>query len=264
MLGSPVFGIAILLFGVGLAAVLTWGAMRTFQTATQIADLPPSEIGSLSPGMHKVRGKAVALGELLSAPLSETPCVYYEFRGSQTIGGGFSFQIGDFGTTNRAGFVMLNDIRSVAWAIEDQTGRVRVDPKECEATLTRHLCEKSWHADEIPVRIRRILEQTRFYPHNARKGSFEGTEACLTVGTEVVVIGHVVETEGGLGFATVSSPLLITDGSESALAGKHRRWAVVQLAIAAVFLVAFGYLGVWQSQPAPAQQPPGPGKAPNR
>ena len=255
-----VVGVGLLLLGVGLSGILIWGAVRTLQTASRIENTPISDIGRIEPGLRKVRGKVVPLGPLVLSPVAGTPCVYFEMTGVYTILArrkfGFYQNPADFRDT----MIPIRDSKTSAWAIGDDAATIRVEPTDCELTLGLPCHKKKWNSHEIPDHILDVSD--RFVPDVLRddKAVVDCSEKCIVPGTELMVVGDVVQTASGPAFASVAHPLLITDDSDPIASSKHRRWALLQLGIAALFFFVFGYIGTSNLKPKADAPQPAPGK----
>lgn len=52
----------------------------------EVRDTPTEKIRNLNLGYKEIKGKAVALEKILESPLSNAPCIYYEFKFEKLLG----------------------------------------------------------------------------------------------------------------------------------------------------------------------------------
>jgi len=88
----------------------------------QIENTPTSKIRSVAMGMVEVKGEAVRKYALLS-PMSHTPCVFYRLTKYQRRGRDYQWRITSVSSSN-----------NVPFYIEDETGRVEVNPAGCRVS----------------------------------------------------------------------------------------------------------------------------------
>ena len=88
----------------------------------QIENTPTSKIRSVAMGMVEIKGEAVRKYALLS-PMSHTPCVFYRLTKYQRRGRDYQWRITSVSSSN-----------NVPFYIEDETGRVEVNPAGCRVS----------------------------------------------------------------------------------------------------------------------------------
>lgn len=105
-----------------IAIVTFWYAFYFLRMKRQIENTPTSKIRSVAMGMVEVKGEAVRKYALLS-PMSHTPCVFYRLTKYQRRGRDYQWRITSVSSSN-----------NVPFYIEDETGRVEVNPAGCRVS----------------------------------------------------------------------------------------------------------------------------------
>lgn len=115
---------------------VSWTALRK---ARSIEDTPTSKITSAAQGYVELIGSAKADQELLSAPLTNTPCLWYRFQVEryETSGKRSSWRVIRSGTSERSFF------------LDDDSGICHIHPEGADVSpLTKAI----WHGNsEIPL-----------------------------------------------------------------------------------------------------------------
>lgn len=112
---------------VGLAvAIAAWGlwwGFRGLKRARLVEDTPTSLIRSAAQGYCELWGYAELMpGEPIRAPLTGTPCVWWEFKVEEKVKHG----------KNRQWRLVEHDVSGALFALDDPTGRCLVDPDGAE------------------------------------------------------------------------------------------------------------------------------------
>lgn len=102
----------------GLAGLLFWGGFYFVRLKRQVENTPTSKVRSVAMGMVEVKGKAIRRYALIS-PMSHVPCVFYRLTRYHR----------EENQPWTATSVSSSD--NVPFIIEDETGRVEVDPAGC-------------------------------------------------------------------------------------------------------------------------------------
>ncbi len=105
-----------------IAIVTFWSAFYFLRMKRQIENTPTSKIRSVAMGMVEIKGEAVRKYALLS-PMSHTPCVFYRLTKYQRRGRDYQWRITSVSSSN-----------NVPFYIEDETGRVEVNPAGCRVS----------------------------------------------------------------------------------------------------------------------------------
>jgi hypothetical protein len=121
----------VLLAGVGVAAGVGF-FLRGFglwRRKRLIENTPRSKVRSLALGRVELHGKALA-GAELEAPVSGLPCVYFAFRIEEERGSG---------KNRRWHLLLAGDSAEQPFFLEDETGRIRVDPAGADVEVPDHV-----------------------------------------------------------------------------------------------------------------------------
>ncbi len=102
-----------------IAIIAFWYAFYFLRMKRQIEDTPTSKIRSVAMGMVEVKGEAVRKYALLS-PMSHTPCVFYRLTKYRRREKDHQWRVTSVSSSN-----------NVPFYIEDETGRVEVNPAGC-------------------------------------------------------------------------------------------------------------------------------------
>jgi hypothetical protein len=158
---------------------------RTWRQLRLIADTPTSKARSLALGRVELHGRAQGKGELL-APLTGASCVYYRFLVEQEVRSG-----------RRRRWRTVAAGSSEAWPfyLEDETGRVLVDPTGARVEL-----ERDFSATDPPLEGPLAVFaaehgiETRGFLGLGRRTRF--AEWRLAPGEEIYVLGVAQERAG--------------------------------------------------------------------
>ncbi len=114
-----------LLAGLGAGLFFFFKGFRTWRHMRLIQDTPTSRIRSMALGRVELYGQAVEKAEL-TAPLTGAACVYYRYQIEEEVQG-----------NKHRSWRTVDSGSSSAWPfyLEDDTGRVAVDPREATLEL---------------------------------------------------------------------------------------------------------------------------------
>ncbi len=101
-----------------LAGLMFWGGFYFVRLKRQVENTPTSKVRSVAMGMVEVKGKALRQYALIS-PMSHVPCVYYrltKYRREEN---------------KQWTATSTSSSDSVPFYLEDETGRVEIDPTGC-------------------------------------------------------------------------------------------------------------------------------------
>ncbi len=250
------FAVISVLCGIVLAGV-GWYSHRRAAWLTR----PLSRIGKLRPGPRKVRGKIAACEDVLYSPLTNQKCVYYrlrvyeegkKWRSTNALSGGlltpqafngifffFSFEdsFASFqdSANERAVYsrhIVLNEVGSVPFCIEDDTGSVEVDVRGATVSpKTRTGRTTSMHAPLLALShlIERLSQEHGIEVVDER-GQFKTlhfVEEVLLIGADATVLGSVESRKGrALCFHADNEKLLVAEGNLAKQGQAARNWAI--------------------------------------
>lgn len=103
------------------AGLFFWYGFYFLRMKRQIENTPTSRVRSVAMGMVEVKGKALRQYALIS-PMSHTPCVYYRLTKYRRV------------NNNQWKVSSVSSSDSVPFLLEDDTGRVEVDPAGCRVS----------------------------------------------------------------------------------------------------------------------------------
>jgi hypothetical protein len=119
---SPVFPIALLVFGVLLFVVGFW----KYREYRILADTPRFPVRSVPMGLVHVTGTSTG-GQPLTSPLTQVPCYYYQVKVEKRVKRG-----------NKEEWEAMHTERAeTPFYLEDDTGKVLVNPQKAEYDLPR-------------------------------------------------------------------------------------------------------------------------------
>jgi len=145
-------GIIFFFIGIGL---LIYGAQR-FLLYQKIKNTPTSKVRSAAVGLVELFGKARCATDL-SSPVTGAKCIYYRIIGQY-------YKPGKNGGWKN----IYNDASSVKFFLEDETGKMLIDPKDGEIdipsdlVLEGHLTDKGFlgmHQNKLDARVLAFLEK---------------------------------------------------------------------------------------------------------
>ncbi len=222
-LGQAALGlVTALLFGLGtlVGFLLWWGSRQELRTMKRTATVPVAALRGMSPGTFvELQGIARCAAPLTSC-YTGTRCVYDEAETKKV----------ERGSRTRYAVTEFSEKQSVPFELEDETGRVRVDPAGTEFRGTVLLSE------EEPLDS---LADHLLYSKKVR------TETALPVDQPVYVLG-VLREDGSIGAPPKGDerPFIIAAGTEREARAESRSWGCLGLVLGIVCLV-FAVGGVW-------------------
>ncbi len=104
-----------------LSGLMLWGGFHFVRLKRQIENTPTSKVRSVAMGMVEVKGRAIRQYALIS-PMSHVPCVYYRLTKMRRE------------RENQWQVTSVISSDNVPFLIEDETGRVEVDPAGCRVS----------------------------------------------------------------------------------------------------------------------------------
>jgi len=109
-------GLALLL----ISALLLWAGFYFIRLKRQVENTPTSKVRSIAMGMVEVKGRALRQYALI-APMSHVPCVFYRLTKYRK-------------EKNQWQVTSVNSSDSVPFLLEDDTGKVEIDPAGCRVS----------------------------------------------------------------------------------------------------------------------------------
>lgn len=174
--------------GAGIAALATSATFFSFQTwrslerARTIEDIPTAKARSAHQGYVELEGTGQQMdGEPIIAPLSGLPCVWYRYRVERQ-------ETYEEGGRTRQRWVAIESGEStdVFW-LEDDTGRVAVDPVGAEIT-PKHKDVWNSHADLVGF-ARQPAQVVQFLAKHPRGKRLRFTEERINPHDHIYAIG---------------------------------------------------------------------------
>lgn len=104
-----------------VAGIMFWSAFHFLRLKRQIENTPTSRVRSIAMGMVEVKGRALRRFALVS-PISHTPCVFYRLTKYRRE------------RNNQWKVTSVTSSHNVPFALEDDTGRVEIDPAGCRVS----------------------------------------------------------------------------------------------------------------------------------
>jgi E3 Ubiquitin ligase len=155
--------------------------MRYFKIYQLIKDTPTTEIEYTDVGIAEVKGTIVEQKEVLSAPLSGKPCVFYSFVVSEQKSSG----------KNSYWKEIINDVRYIKCCIDDGTGEVQLILREAELILNEDSHMSTGTFNSATPQLEKMLKD-RY--HTSTKGwvfnkSMKYKETILEYGDEIYALG---------------------------------------------------------------------------
>jgi len=149
------------LFFLLLSALLVWSGFSFIRLKRQIENTPTSKVRSIAMGMVEVKGRAIRQYALIS-PMSHVPCVFYRLTKYRR-------------ENNKWQATSTSTSDSVPFLLEDDTGRVEIDPAGCRVSAgTRQ--------EGVPGQVG--------LQHFADGGDEKWVEEIIVEGTLLYVLGY--------------------------------------------------------------------------
>jgi hypothetical protein len=137
-----------LIVGFGFGLVLFYRGLRLYRESLVVADTPVTPIRSVAMGLVQIHGAAKG-GNAFPSPVSGVPCY------------GFKVLIERFTyNSNHRGWVHYRtDQNGVRFYLEDDTGRVLVDPRSVEFDMPKN-CRRQTGDVDFGFDVRSLLKQS--------------------------------------------------------------------------------------------------------
>lgn len=173
-------GIALL---AGAAVFAAWRAWRALHSARTIEDIPTSRIRSAPMGYVELEGAGRLMdGPPIVAPLTGLPCVWYRYRVEEQV---TTYHRGR--AQRRWQAVDRGESTETFW-LEDDTGRVAVDPEGADVT-PRH--KDVWQARKVTGGINYPAYIASFLATHAGPNPHRFTEERINPGEPVYALGFL-------------------------------------------------------------------------
>jgi hypothetical protein len=171
--------VAVLAAGCGYCSWRTW---RHVSHIRLIEDTPTAKIRSAPQGYVELEG----VGKLMDGPpiiakLSGLPCVWYRYKIEQQVKTHYK------GQTHTRWEVIEKDESTETFWLEDETGRVVIDPEGADIT-PRH--KDSWRSSSSLGGIaRRPVGVSNFFTSHSGHGNYRFTEERINQGERLYALG---------------------------------------------------------------------------
>jgi hypothetical protein len=205
---------ALVVFGPLLAFLLYKFSYLKWQTHRLMVSTETSQISNLHSGPVEVFGKAEASGNTLLSPWGNEKCIYYEFHVEIVVSDGESSKWETY----------VKDKKFVPFLINDNTGRVIVNPNTIEFDLHKDHVFKSSLFKEAPSELQQLLK-TRYGKKTKGKifnKTMRFTESTIHPYEKVYVFGNASKQEDGWVLNDGEMPLIVSDKGEAAV--EKRLW----------------------------------------
>jgi hypothetical protein len=178
--------IAVCVIGIGLGMYLFYQGFRLLQRRRLILDTPASKIRSASVGMVELSGLAAG-PYTLTAPVTEKACYYYRTLVWEWKQSG----------KNKQWVKVAAECMHVPFFLDDNTGKVMVDPRGAELDLHRdfqqEFCDSFFTTkQEVPPNVRMLLSRHGISTTNKIKVE----EFCIKPKNALFLLGTLGENPG--------------------------------------------------------------------
>jgi hypothetical protein len=173
------------IIGFVLGIVLFFWGFRLLQRRRLILDTPLSKIRSASMGMVEVNGLAVG-PYTMNAPVTERPCYYYRTQAWEWKQNG----------KNKQWVEVASECQHVPFFVDDNTGRLLVDPRGAELDLHCDFKEEFnssfFSHDDAPASVNRFLSRHGVGTINKIKVE----EYCIKPKNSLFILGTLADNPG--------------------------------------------------------------------
>ena len=178
--------IAVCVIGIGIGVYLFYQGFRQLERRRLILDTPASKIRSASVGMVELSGLAVG-PYTLTAPVTGKPCYYHR---------SFVWELRQCGK-NKQWVKVAAECMHVPFFLDDNTGKVMVDPRGAELDLHRdfqqEFCDSFFTTkEEVPANVRMLLQRHGISTSN----KIRVEEFCIKPKNALFVLGTLGENPG--------------------------------------------------------------------
>ena len=223
-------------------------AYANYLSYRKTRDTPTEEIRNLNIGYKEIKGKVVALEKILESPLSNAPCVYYEFKVEERQPGGRLMRYKtarDTGGRSQFWKPIVDNKGVSKFGVDDGTGLAEVDIVQASLELKSKHRSRSGilnPLDDIQVAA---LEKYVKKPEGSlvsKHSRLRFHEKFIKEGDELYVLGDV-ESRGNDAILMTKKEnfLLVSDYLEDELIEKYRYHAKV----AGVVAVGVPFILYW-------------------
>ena len=186
-----------------------WAAFRRHSFIKMIIQYPKMDLGSIKEGPVNIFGKITAHEKNLTSPVSETECVFYNLKLEQESR--FRRRKGSLNSFRK----VFEDEKSVSFYLEDDTGKLLVDPENLVYNVFMGITVSKYNATELEpdetnsahtcVRLFKKQFDESLLPGVAKKylrvkkgkvtEDSRSREFFLKLDSEVYLTGHVMKNE---------------------------------------------------------------------
>ena len=184
-------------FGAGLC-LFFWG-LREYWREKLMKNTPLSKVNSVALGLAELQGHATPL-KTLTAPIERKACVYWHYEVEELRQSGKSSQ-----------WVTISEHQShTPFYIEDDTGKILVDPDGAEVDIPKDLSETTGVFDSLSPCTSDFAQQ-KGYSMGLLDRKKRFTEWIIEPGDPVFVFGTVTSPKGQLAGLTKTEDRIICD-----------------------------------------------------
>ena len=198
-----------------LAMVFAFGGVTWFfegialrRKIKLIENLPTSKISSLTSGLVELKGKAKWKEELY-APISGTPCVFYTYRVEQ-----WQHRHGERNWI----VIALGESGENLFYIEDDTGRVLIDPLFSEISIPINDTQEFPDYNSLPKNLKTLIDEENnqlLRSMRSRRGRLMFTETCIKTDQEIYILGTAENNEEATLESSQEDKIVIRRGIEN-------------------------------------------------
>jgi molybdopterin converting factor small subunit len=204
-----------------------------------ILETTTTTVSELREGYFQIKGRVRGSAPTLLSPMSNLPCVYYEFLVKQRV----HVRVKGESTLK----TVVKDIQGVPCMVEDGTGSAAVELMAADMELYQDHQDSSKTFKSPSSAMREMLKQRYQF---STKGAFLNKElfyeeTILEEGDEVYVLGQVETAPDGPRFVKGGPAFIVSDFKKEQLGQRYARQANFLRVIAvAVAIVAFLFIYV--------------------
>jgi hypothetical protein len=242
---GPLIGVpVIVVIGGVLGGVAAWSIFKNRKRYMLIEGTQRVKVEQLQPGLYQLHGQAVAMGPLLSSPLTNSRCIYFRFLLEEQRTRSVSSGARGAMRTETYWHPIIDDVQATPAAIDDGSGWAEVEFKDAETVLKVHASRQSGFIQSAPPAVKKRLE--KLYNHSTKGWFFEKstryTETIIQEGDDLFILGEAVPRDKqGKRFCLIKDkhPLLVSDKDASELARHYKMyfWLSCVGAVGAVLLI---------------------------
>jgi hypothetical protein len=212
----------LLIFG-GVAAivalVMLFNGRTNMMKQKRMLETETVRVDRLKGGFSEVKGRARGSGKTLTSPMSQTPCIYYQFKVEEYVRRGRS----SYWRT------VVDDRQDAGCLLDDGHGQCAVRIRESELLLNAGPALKSGTFNDASPELEATLQR---YGTSSKGWVFNKamryTETLVVEGQPIYVIGTAMRRADGLyEFQKAGDLFIVSDKTEEELASRFNRGKLV-------------------------------------